>query len=70
MNRSENLAEQFAALGPWTYQFQIGGEIYGGGISAEGDVRVERFLRYVRYDTQSDEQSATYPSTEIGRAHV
>jgi SAM-dependent methyltransferase len=46
MNRSENLAEQFAALGPWTYQFQIGGKIYGGGISAEGDVRVERFFRY------------------------
>src|SRR3954470_13713832 len=46
MNRCENLAEQFAALGPWTYQFQIGGEVYGGGISAEGDVRVERFFRY------------------------
>src|SRR3982074_179595 len=25
---------------------------------------LERFLRYVRYDTQSDEQSNTYPSTE------
>jgi tripeptide aminopeptidase len=24
----------------------------------------ERFLRYVRFDTQSDEESATYPSTE------
>ena len=24
---------------------------------------LERFLRYVRYDTQSDERSATYPST-------
>jgi tripeptide aminopeptidase len=25
---------------------------------------LDRFLRYVRYDTQSDEESATYPSTE------
>ena len=25
---------------------------------------LDRFLRYVRYDTQSDERSATYPSTE------
>jgi len=25
---------------------------------------LDRFLRYVRYDTQSDEQSDTYPSTE------
>lgn len=46
MNQPENLAEQFAALGPWTYQFQIGGKTYGGPISAEGDVRVERFFRF------------------------
>src|SRR5438477_9585528 len=25
---------------------------------------LSRFLRYVRYDTQSDERSTTYPSTE------
>src|SRR5665213_2375177 len=25
---------------------------------------LERFLRYVRYDTQSDERSTTYPSTD------
>src|SRR5499427_7135348 len=25
---------------------------------------LDRFLRYVRYDTQSDEASTTYPSTE------
>src|SRR5512134_3245503 len=25
---------------------------------------VDRFLRYVKYDTQSDENSETYPSTE------
>jgi SAM-dependent methyltransferase len=47
MNQPENLAEQFAALGPWIYQFQIGGKTYGGPISAEGDVRVERFFRFV-----------------------
>jgi hypothetical protein len=40
------LAEQFAKLGPWIYQFQIGEQTYGGGISAVGDVRVERFLRF------------------------
>jgi len=46
MNRSENLAEEFAKLGPWIYQFKIDGQTYGGGISAVGDVRVERFLRF------------------------
>src|SRR3954451_5837274 len=28
------------------------------------DTVLDRFLRYVRYDTQSDETSATVPSTE------
>ena len=46
MNRHGDLAAQFAKLGPWIYQFQIGGQTYGGGISALGDVRVERFLRF------------------------
>ena len=46
MNVPENLAEEFATLGPWIYQFEIGGKTYGGGISAVGDVRVERFLRF------------------------
>jgi len=41
-----DLEEQFAALGPWIYQFQVGGQTYGGGISAVGDVRVERFFRF------------------------
>ena len=36
MNDSESLAEKFAKLGPWIYQFQIGGQTYGGGISAVG----------------------------------
>jgi SAM-dependent methyltransferase len=40
------LEEQFAKLGPWIYQFRIGDRIYGGGISAVGDVRVERFFRF------------------------
>jgi SAM-dependent methyltransferase len=42
----DELASKFAALGPWVYQFEVGAEVYGGGISATGDVRVERFLRY------------------------
>ena len=43
----EELTKEFAELGPWVYQFEVAGEIYGGGISAVGDVRVERFFRYV-----------------------
>ncbi|HMF98160.1 MAG TPA: peptidase T [Vicinamibacterales bacterium] len=31
---------------------------------ARGLTVLDRFLRYVRYDTQSDEQSTTYPSTD------
>ena len=46
MNHSENLIEEFGKLGPWIYQFQINGQTYGGGISAVGDLRVERFLRF------------------------
>jgi hypothetical protein len=46
MNRSANLAEEFAKRGPWIYQFQIEGQTYGGGISAVGDIRLERFLRF------------------------
>jgi hypothetical protein len=40
------LAERFAKLGPWVFQFRIDGENYGGGISAAGDARVERFFRF------------------------
>ena len=40
------LAAEFAKLGPWIYQFQIGERVLGGGISAVGDERVERFFRY------------------------
>lgn len=46
MNRSDNLGAEFAKLGPWIYQFEIDGQTYGGGISAVGDVRVERFLQF------------------------
>jgi hypothetical protein len=45
MNESD-LAEKFAALGPWIFQFQIGGKNYGGGISAVEDPRVDWFLRF------------------------
>lgn len=40
------LSAEFEKLGPWVFQFQIEGEIYGGGVSAIGDIRVERFVRY------------------------
>jgi methyltransferase family protein len=46
MSTSADLVSEFARLGPWVYQFEIAGEIYGGGISAAGDERVERFFRY------------------------
>ena len=46
MTNSSPLEEQFAQLGPWIFQFRIGNQSYGGGISAVGDVRVERFLHF------------------------
>ena len=46
MNAPRDLPAEFAALGPWIYQFEIGGKVYGGGISAVGDLRLERFFRY------------------------
>jgi SAM-dependent methyltransferase len=45
MNTARNLAEEFANLGPWVFQFRIDGYDYGGGISAVGDPRVDQFLR-------------------------
>ena len=44
--RPAELAAEFAKLGPWIFQFRIDGRDYGGGISAVGDERVERFIRY------------------------
>ena len=46
MNQSRDLAADFAELGPWIYQFRIDGRDYGGGISAVGDERLERFFSY------------------------
>ena len=43
---NENLAKEFAKLGPWIFQFRIEGEDYGGGISARGDARIYHFFRY------------------------
>lgn len=42
----KDLVDEFAKLGPWIYQFEVGGQTYGGGISAVGDIRLERFLRF------------------------
>jgi methyltransferase family protein len=46
MNESQNVADQFAKLGPWIFQFRIAGQDYGGGISAAGDARVDQFFRF------------------------
>jgi hypothetical protein len=41
------LTAEFEKLGPWVFQFQIDGEIYGGHVSAVGDIRVEQFFRFL-----------------------
>lgn len=46
MNDHETLRAEFAKLAPWIFQFRIGDRDYGGGISAVGDVRIDRFLRF------------------------
>ena len=38
------LTSEFANLGPWVFQFRIDGQVYGGGISAVGDARIEQFF--------------------------
>ena len=43
---NSDLRDKFAALGPWIFQFEINGKPYGGGISAVGDVRLERFWHF------------------------
>ena len=40
------LTSEFAKLGPWTFQFRIDGEDYGGGISAVGDARIVQFFHF------------------------
>src|SRR3954462_6058783 len=39
-----DLAAEFEKLGPWIYQFRIGDQDYGGGISAVGDPRLDQFF--------------------------
>jgi hypothetical protein len=46
MNSPTNLAAEFAKLEPWIFQFEIAGQVYGGGISAVGDARIEQFFRF------------------------
>jgi len=41
-----DLNAEFARLGPWIVQFRIGGQDYGGGISAAGDGRIDQFFRF------------------------
>lgn len=41
-----DLTSEFAKLGPWIFKFRIGDADYGGEISAAGDPRMERFLRF------------------------
>lgn len=42
----QEIADKFAKLEPWIFQFHIRGSDYGGGISARGDVRLEQFFRF------------------------
>lgn len=41
------ITAEFEKLGPWVFQFEIDGAIYGGHVGAIGDIRVEQFLDYV-----------------------
>lgn len=42
-----DLTSQFAELAPWVFQFRIGDQNYGGGITVAGDYRVDQFFRFV-----------------------
>ncbi|MEY2490242.1 MAG: hypothetical protein QOC70_2184 [Verrucomicrobiota bacterium] len=42
-----DLTSRFAELAPWVFQFRIGDQDYGGGMSAAGDPRVDQFFRFV-----------------------
>ncbi len=46
MKESRDLTAEFASLGPWIFQFEIGGKPYGGGISAAGDARIGQFWQF------------------------
>jgi Methyltransferase domain len=41
-----HLNADFAKLAPWVFQFRVAGQVYGGGISAVGDARLEHFFRF------------------------
>jgi len=41
-----DLGAEFEKLGPWIFQFQIGGIGYGGKIGAESDERIDRFFEF------------------------
>ena len=43
---TNDLTSDFAKLAPWVFQFRIGGQDYGGAISATGDARVDQFFRF------------------------
>jgi len=43
---ASDLTSEFEKLAPWIFKFRVDGRDYGGEISAAGDVRVERFLRF------------------------
>lgn len=46
MKTPDELTAAFAELGPWIYQFRIGDQNYGGGISAVGDPRLDHFFQF------------------------
>ena len=46
MNPASDLTAEFAKRAPWIFQFRIGGQDYGGGISAVGDGRIDQFFRF------------------------
>ena len=41
-----DLTSQFAELAPWVFQFRIGDQNYGGGITVAGDPRVDQFFPF------------------------
>ena len=42
------IAERFAALGPWSTRFEIGGHTFGGELDYDDDDRVKAFFRWFR----------------------
>jgi SAM-dependent methyltransferase len=46
MNAASDLTAEFEELAPWIFQFRIGDQDYGGGISAVGDARIDQFFRF------------------------